>query len=119
MGVIERYSVGKNIVANVASSNTPGNGFAIGSFASGGFAILTGADSNNTINTITWYVSADGITYFPCYDATLATAVLQEQGTSTGLTNGYGYAIPASVFNWPYAQAVGHAAGTIQLALKS
>jgi hypothetical protein len=102
-----------------ATSITPANGLNIQGYHYGEFYVPASSD----ILTITWYVSADGQNYYAAYDSTLATAVLQEQGSSTALSASKAYQIPAAVMGAAYLAAVGtwtsSTSETLQVTLKS
>lgn len=71
--------------------------------------------ANSSLTTLTWRGSHDGVTYLPVQDGA-GTAVAS---TVTPSTTGCCCLIPASCFACAFLKAVGNAAGTIYLSLKS
>ena len=68
--------------------------------------------AGSSLTALTWYASVDGVLFLPVQDG-------QGNAVASIVSAGISCLIPASCFSCAFLKAVGNAAGSIDLALKS
>lgn len=104
-----------NVTITTAGNLAAANGFKISEFNEGQVS-----DLSTGLTALTFYTSADGSNYYPAYDSTPTTPVLQSYSVTAGAPGtGKSYQLPLAVMGAMYLLIVGNEAGTCVVTIKS